>query len=126
MYYRLASDSVLLLHMAFILFVLFGGMLTVWWRWIPFIHIPAAAWGFFVEVTAHVCPLTYWENYFLIKAGQSGYPDSFVEYYLLDILYPSGLTREIQLVLAGVVVIVNITVYVWLFFRLRVGHTKDG
>lgn len=126
MYYRLAADNVLLLHMAFILFVLLGGMLTVWWRWIPFIHIPAAMWGFFVEVTGRVCPLTYWENYFLIKAGQSGYAESFVERYLLDIIYPAGLTREIQLALAGVVVIVNITVYAWLFFRPRIEDTNDG
>ncbi|HNV88926.1 MAG TPA: DUF2784 domain-containing protein [Methylotenera sp.] len=114
---RIAADSVLLLHLAFILFVLLGGAMTIWLRWIPFIHLPAAVWGFFVELTGRVCPLTYLENYFRIKAGQSGYTESFIEHYLLDIIYPSGLTREIQLALAGVVIVVNIAIYGWLFFR---------
>lgn len=117
---RLAADSVLLLHLAFILFVLLGGAMTIWLRWIPFIHLPAAAWGFFVELTGRVCPLTYLENYFRIKAGQSGYTESFMEHYLLGIIYPSGLTREIQLALAGVVIVVNIAIYGWLFFHRRV------
>lgn len=117
---RIAADSVLLLHLAFILFVLLGGAMTIWLRWIPFIHLPAAVWGFFVELTGRVCPLTYLENYFRIKAGQSGYAESFIEHYLLDIIYPSGLTREIQLALAGVVVVVNIAIYGWLFFNRRV------
>lgn len=117
---RIAADSVLLLHLAFILFVLLGGAMTIWLRWIPFIHLPAAVWGFFVELTGRVCPLTYLENYFRIKAGQSGYTESFIEHYLLDIIYPSGLTREIQLALAGVVVVVNIAIYGWLFFNRRV------
>ena len=108
---RIAADSVLLLHLAFILFVLLGGAMTIWLRWIPFIHLPAAVWGFCVELTGRVCPLTYLENYFRIKAGQSGYTESFIEHYLLDIIYPSGLTREIQLALAGVVVVVNSAIY---------------
>lgn len=126
MYFRLAADSVLLLHLAFILFALLGGAMAVWRRWIPFVHLPAAAWGFFVELTGRVCPLTYLENYFRIKAGQSGYTVSFVEHYLLDIIYPSGLTREIEFTLAGVVVIVNIAIYGWLFFRQRVRHARDA
>lgn len=114
---RIAADSVLLLHLAFILFVLLGGAMTVWWRWSPLVHLPAAAWGFFVELAGRVCPLTYLENYFRIKAGQSGYTESFIEHYLLDIIYPSGLTREIQLALAGVVIVVNMAIYGWLFFH---------
>ena len=119
---RIAADSVLLLHLAFILFVLLGGAMTVWWRWSPLVHLPAAAWGFFVELAGRVCPLTYLENYFRIKAGQSGYTESFIEHYLLDIIYPSGLTREIQFALAGVVIVVNIIIYGWLFYRGRLGN----
>jgi len=121
MYFRLAADSIILLHLAFILFALLGGAMTVWRRWIPFVHLPAAAWGFFVELTSHACPLTYLENYFRIKAGQAGYMESFVEHYLLDIIYPSSLTREIQFTLAGVVVVVNIAIYGWLFLHRRAG-----
>ena len=119
MSFRLAADGVLLLHLAFILFALLGAAMAVRWRWIPLVHLPAAAWGVFVELTGRSCPLTYLENYFRIKAGQSGYTESFIEHYLLDIIYPSGLTSEIQLAFAGVVVVVNIAIYGWILSRRR-------
>ena len=119
MSFRLAADCVLLVHLAFILFALLGATMAVWWRWTPLVHLPAAAWGFFVELTGRDCPLTHLENYLRIKAGLSGYTESFVEHYLLAIIYPAGLTREIQFALAGVVIAVNIAIYGWLFVRRR-------
>ena len=91
MSFRLAADCVLLVHLAFILFALLGATMAVWWRWAPLVHLPAAAWGFFVELTGRDCPLTHLENYLRIKAGLSGYTESFVEHYLLAIIYPAGL-----------------------------------
>ena len=122
MFYRLAADAVLLLHLAFIVFALLGAAIAVRWRWLILAHLPAAAWGFFVEITGRICPLTYAENYLRIKAGQSGYTESFIEHYLLAIIYPAGLTREIQFVLASVVVVVNVAIYAWLFFSWRVSN----
>lgn len=122
MLFRLAADTVLLSHLAFILFALLGAATAARWRWIPVVHLPVAAWGFFVEITGRICPLTYLENYLRIKAGQSGYTESFVEHYLLAIIYPAGLTREIQFALAAVVIVVNIAIYGWLFVRKRVSH----
>lgn len=119
MFFRLAADGVLLLHLVFIVFALIGGAMAVRWRWIPIVHLPAAIWGVFVELTGRVCPLTYLENHFRILAGQSGYAESFIEHYLLDLIYPSGFTRGIQFVLAGVVIAVNIAIYAWLFRRRR-------
>lgn len=124
--FRLAADAVLLVHLAFILFALLGAALTPRWRWIPLVHVPAAAWGFFVELTGRICPLTDLENYLRIKAGQSGYAESFIEHYLLAIIYPTGLTREVQFVLAGVVIIINTAIYGWLVYArraLRTPHT---
>lgn len=126
MSFRLAADGVLLLHLAFILFALLGAAMAVRWRWIPLVHLPAAAWGVFVELTGRICPLTYLENYFRIKAGQSGCTESFIEHYLLAIIYPSGLTNEIQFALAGMVVVVNIAIYGWLFSRRRHGVERDA
>ena len=126
MLFRLAAEAVLLTHLAFILFALLGATIAVRWRWIPVIHLPAAAWGFFIELTGRVCPLTYLENDLRIKAGQSGYTESFVEHYLLAIIYPAGLTREIQFALAAVVIVVNIAIYGWLFVRKRVSHGGDA
>jgi hypothetical protein len=119
MLYRLAAEAVLLLHLAFIAFALLGAAFAARRRWVIVVHLPAAAWGFFVELTGRICPLTYAENFLRIKAGQSGYAESFIEHYLLAVLYPAGLTREVQFVLAGVVIVINIAIYAWLFYSRR-------
>ncbi len=126
MLYRLAAEGVLLLHVAFIVFVVLGAALAARWRWLALVHVPAAAWGFFVELTGRVCPLTYAENYLRIRAGQSGYAESFIEHHLLAIIYPAGLTREVQVVLAAVVVIINVAIYGWLFYRRRPSSHADA
>ncbi|MFZ2540561.1 MAG: DUF2784 domain-containing protein [Gallionella sp.] len=126
MLFRLAADAILLLHLAFILFAVLGAVTALWWRWTPLVHLPVAAWAFFVELTGRSCPLTYLENHLRIKAGLSGYTESFIEHYLLAIIYPAGLTREIQFVLAGVVIVVNIAIYAWLFLHKRVSHGEDA
>ncbi|WPC65907.1 DUF2784 domain-containing protein [Rhodoferax ferrireducens] len=119
MYFRFAADGVLLFHLSFILFALFGGALAARWRWMPLVHLPVASWAFFIELTGRICPLTYLENDLRVRAGQSGYAESFIEHYLLDVIYPSGLTREVQFVLAATVVVVNIAIYVWLVIHRR-------
>lgn len=111
--YRLAADAVLLLHLAFILFVLLGAALVARRRWLALVHAPVAAWGFFVEASGRGCPLTLAENYLRLRAGQSGYSGGFIEHYLLAMIYPAGLTRDTELVLAGVVVAVNAVLYGW-------------
>ena len=126
MHFRLAADAVLLVHLAFIGFAVFGGLLALRWRWLPLLHLPAAAWAFYVELTGGLCPLTTVENRFRLSAGQSGYAGSFVEHYLLALIYPSGLTREIQWVLAAVVAGINIVIYSWLAFRRHSSIKKPG
>jgi hypothetical protein len=117
--YRLAADAVLVLHLAFILFALFGGLLALCWRRAPLLHLPAVAWAAFIEIDGGICPLTPLENHLRALAGQSGYAGGFVEHYLLALIYPAGLTREIQLVLAAVVLMVNLAVYRFVWRRRR-------
>jgi hypothetical protein len=123
--FRFAAEAVLLLHLAFIAFVVAGGALAVRRRWLVVVHIPAAAWGFFVELTGRICPLTYAENFLRMRAGQSGYAESFIEHYLLAMIYPSGLTRGAQFVLAVVVVSINVLIYAWLY-RRHTSNTDDA
>jgi len=125
MLYRLGAEAVLLLHLGFIAFALLGGLLAARWRWIVWLHLPAAAWGFFVEISGRVCPLTDAENFLRVQAGQSGYAESFLEHYLLAVIYPEGLTRGIQWGLALLVVGVNVAVYGWLL-RRRVRSPRPG
>lgn len=117
MLYRLGAEAVLLLHFSFIAFVLFGALLALRWRWVVLAHLPAAAWGCFVELTGRICPLTYVENDLRSRAGLSGYSEGFIEHYLLPVIYPAGLTRHVQFALAGLVVIVNVAAYGWLVLR---------
>ena len=101
------------------MFVVLGAALAARRRWFILVHFPAALWGVFVEVTGRVCPLTYAENYLRIKAGQSGYAESFIEHYLLAVIYPAGLTREVQFLLAAAVVVINVAIYGWLYAHSR-------
>ncbi len=116
---RFAAEAVLSVHFGFILFVLFGAMLVARWHWMVAVHLPAAVWGGFVELTGRVCPLTYAENYLRNRAGESGYAQGFIEHYLLPLIYPAGLTQRIQYLLAAVVVLVNVLIYGWLLYRRR-------
>ena len=113
------ADLVVTLHFAFVLFVLLGGLLVLRWPWLAVLHLPAAIWGALIEFAGWVCPLTPLEQSLRLQAGEQGYSGSFVEHYLLPVLYPSGLTRNIQLVLGSLVIIINLGVYGYLLRSWR-------
>jgi hypothetical protein len=104
-------------HFAFILFVMFGGLLALRWRRAPWLHVPCFLWGGWIEVSGGICPLTPLENRLRRAAGGSEYAGSFIEQYILPIMYPSGLTRTVQLVLAAGLIILNVAVYAWVIQR---------
>lgn len=113
--YGLLADGVLVLHLAFVVFVVAGGFLALWRRWVVWIHLPAVAWGGLIEFTGWICPLTPLENALRELAGESGYKGGFIEHYLLTVLYPSGLTRTTQVILGLGVVLLNLGVYAIVF-----------
>lgn len=117
MIYRLLSDLVVLLHLAFILFVAAGGLLALRWPLVALLHLPAAAWGTVIELNGWYCPLTPLENHFSRLAGHQGYAGGFIEHYLLPVIYPEGLTREIQVGLGILVIAVNSIPYSLLLYR---------
>jgi hypothetical protein len=119
MLHRVMADLVLLLHLTFIIFVVAGGLLAIRWRWAPVIHLPAAAWGVFIEISSGICPLTPLENALRQAAGSSGYTGSFIEHYLVPLIYPELLSDSVQLVLAAIVVVCNALVYLAVFRRRR-------
>jgi hypothetical protein len=117
--YRFAADLVLVIHLAFVLAVVVGALAWLWWHRAPWVHLPVAAWGAYVELSGRLCPLTTLENALLRAAGEGGYDGSFIGQYLLAVLYPAGLTREVQLVLAAGVVGINVILYAWIWHRRR-------
>ena len=117
--YRLLADAVVLAHLAFVVFVVGGGLLVLWRRWMAAIHIPAAAWGVFIEFSGRICPLTPLENDLRTLAGEAAYSGDFVERYLIPVLYPPGLRRDVQIALGVFALAVNVAVYAWAWRRAR-------
>jgi hypothetical protein len=112
--YHLLTDLVVTLHFAFLLFVVGGGFLARRYRWLIAPHLLAVAWGVYVEaMPGLICPLTPLENALAVRAGGAGYSGGFIEHYLLPIIYPDGLTRAAQWMLAMLVVAINLAVYLW-------------
>ena len=105
------ADALVIMHLLFVAFVMAGGFLLVRWPKLVWLHLPAAAWGAFIEFTGGVCPLTPLENHLRVLGGESAYSGDFVERYLLPILYPVNLALPVQQVLGGVVVAVNLVAY---------------
>jgi hypothetical protein len=119
MLFRFAADLTLVLHLGFILFVVAGAALVIRWPWLVWLHVPAAVWGAWIEISGGICPLTTLENHCRLRAGEEGYAASFVEHYLIPVVYPGGLTRAVQLALAAVVILVNVALYSYVLRRAR-------
>lgn len=119
---QIAADFIVFLHFLFILFVVFGGLLLFKWKWIAWIHVPAAVWGALIEFVGWICPLTPLENKLRLAGGDEPYSVSFIEQYIVPLVYPSGLTRDIQVELGIGVVVVNIAIYA-VFFLKRTRQT---
>jgi len=119
MFYAITADLLLVVHLGFVCFVVAGGLLVCRWRWLVLLHLPAVLWGVLLEFRGWICPLTPWEQQLRLAAGQSGYQDSFVEHYLLPVLYPATLDNDTQMILGGFVILVNVAVYCWILLRCR-------
>jgi hypothetical protein len=109
----------------FVLFVVLGGLLVLRWPWVAVLHVPAAVWGVLIELTGWVCPLTPLEQSLRLRAGEQGYSGSFIEHYVLPLLYPSALTRTIQVGLGAIVIAVNLCIYGYLLKRRRSVRTTQ-
>lgn len=119
MLYSWAADGVLLLHFGFILFVLCGGGLVWKWSRMAWLHLPAVLWGAWIEFTGGICPLTPLENRLRQAAGEDGYAGGFIERYLLPVIYPAELTRELQLLFGLLVIALNLALYVLLWNKWK-------
>ncbi|UCF35551.1 MAG: DUF2784 domain-containing protein [Acidobacteriota bacterium] len=117
MLYSLAADLTVGLHLFFVLFVLFGGLCVVRWPKAVFVHIPSVFWAALVELAGWICPLTPLEVRFRRMAGEAGYEGDFLARYLVPVLYPEGLNREVQVLLGIGVVLLNIGIYTWVLRR---------
>ena len=117
--YELAANLTLIVHFAFILFVVFGALLFFVATKIIFIHFPALIWGSYIELNNSICPLTYLENWFLHKANLTTYSEGFIQNYLVPIVYPVSLTKDLQIYLGIALIVINIVFYAFIFNKLK-------
>ena len=117
MIYRIMADLLVIVHLLFIIFVLFGGGLLMWRRFFIFMHLPAVFWAALISFKSWICPLTPLENYLRDIAGTAGYEQGFVEHYLIPIIYPSHLTSAIQNMLGIFVLLINLGIYCLVYYK---------
>ena len=116
-FYGLLADLLVLLHFAFILFAIAGGLSCLRWRRAAYVHLPVVGWSALVELAGWVCPLTPWENHLRWQAGETSYDGDFIAQYILPLIYPAGLTRYVQIALGLSVIALNAAVYVYVWRR---------
>ena len=119
MLYRSLADALVVIHLGFVVFALFGGFLVLKCQKVIWGHIPAMLWAIGIEFSGWVCPLTPLENWLRQQAGESGYQVGFIEHYLMPILYPPGLSRELQVLLGTIVLLLNLAIYSWIWHRRK-------
>jgi hypothetical protein len=116
---RLLADFVVVFHFLFIVFVVAGGLLVLRWPRVALVHVPSALWGLSTEFFGWWCPLTPLENWLRLRGGGTGYDVGFIEHYLLPVIYPANLTREVQIVMGSVVLALNLAIYFVVCFGRR-------
>jgi hypothetical protein len=118
----LTADIIVLVHLGFIVFVALGGFFVAKWPKMAFLHLPCASWGVLIAFGGWICPLTPLEMHFRQIAGRAGYDGGFIDHYVMPLIYPAGLTREMQIALGLIILSVNL----WVYGRLLVKLTKRG
>jgi hypothetical protein len=117
MVYHSLANLILIVHLAFVLFAVLGGILVLKWRSLAWVHAPAFLWAALIEFAGWVCPLTPLENWLRVKGGALPYRTTFIEHYLLPLLYPATLTRNLQIFLGLLVLSINLGIYSWMFWQ---------
>ena len=120
------ADLLVVVHFAFIAFVVLGGLLALKWRRVAWLHIPCALWGALIEFGGWICPLTPLENHFRQAAGDAGYSGGFIDRYVMPLVYPEGLTRGMQISLGIIVVALNLCVYAWVLAKRTHAKAEDA
>jgi hypothetical protein len=119
---KILADVILFSHFLFVLFAVLGGLFVLYKRWFLWLHVPAVLWSAVINLAGWICPLTPLENSFRAAAGLAGYKGGFIDHYIAPLVYPGGMTRELELI-AGVSVLVwNGLVYAFVIFRRRCGR----
>lgn len=119
MLYAAFAALLVVAHLLFIVFAMTGGLLALRFRWMPWLHLPAAVWGAVVAFLGWICPLTPLENAMRRAAGAAGYSGGFIDHYIVPLVYPAALTRELQIGLGLGLLCLNVAIYAFVWRRVR-------
>lgn len=119
MAYKILADLVMLVHFAFVAFVVAGGLLVLKWRRVAWLHVPLALYGATLEFVGWVCPLTPLEQNLRRAAGGAGYEGGFIDHYIRGVLYPAN-WGDMHVWLGVLLLVGNAAIYAWAF-RKRPG-----
>jgi hypothetical protein len=122
--YLFLATLIVCTHACFIVLVVAGGLVVLRRPWFAWVHVPAAVWGAWIELSGGICPLTPLENTLRARAGAEGYAGDFLDHYVVSLIYPAGLTREMQLALGAAVIVLNVVVYA-IALKRRASRTRD-
>ena len=125
MLYDLLANLVLLVHLLFILFVIFGGLAVICWRWLSWIHLPCVTWGVLLEFLHWTCPLTPLEKYLRRQADGMSYDGGFIEHYLGMFIYPGWLTPPVQIAMGVALAVLNIAIYSYILSTIFTARKKN-
>jgi len=126
MLYKLLADAILLFHLLFIVFALLGGLFILWRKWVVYVHLPTAAWATFIGFTGWICPLTPLEKSFREASDDLGYSGSFIEHYIIPVIYPAALEMDMHQVLGYIALAINLVIYTFVIYRIKVAGDKGS
>ena len=126
MLYGLAADLLVLIHFSFIIFVVLGGLLVLRWPKVAWAHLPAVAWGAWIEFAHATCPLTPFEKSLRAAAGQDAYEGGFISHYIIPLIYPPGFDAETATILGYIVISVNVMFYSIVLNRHIIRRTRKA
>ena len=109
--YRALAAAAFLLHLLFILWVIFGAAFTRRRPMLRWLHIASLVWGILIEIEPWTCPLTFAEGWLLQRAGIAPYQGGFLLHYLDAIVYPD---IPPSFLIAGAVIVVSVNAFIYL------------
>jgi hypothetical protein len=116
--YSALAAAILTLHLLFILWVVFGVVVTRCRPVLRWLHLGCLAWGLLIEILPWTCPLTWAENWLETRAGIAPYQGGFLLHYLDALVYPN-IPPGLLTGLGVAVCVVNLGIYAMRFHRRR-------
>lgn len=101
---RVLAETMMVLHFAFLTFLVLGGFLAWRWRGVIYAHLATGVWAILSLTVDLTCPITVWENFFRARAGMPVLETGFIDHYIDGVWYPESAALTVQLVLGALVI----------------------